>query len=261
VHELISLLLCVGVHEQVLSFTVRSSFSFLFKDRRDVMQEALRHNRKAVDGAHSNVQQQLRLLVEQCKLFKANPELKAGILWLDHALLFQYPEEPLKFLHELRIRYALAPGPPLTRNDLKLYEMRSADDWQQEATIAEAHATELGQQLQLHLDQGANTLVAMMSIKQKQQQAEQARFQADLLAAHPHSFNAAMNKSLTFFHPDKRPGVDHAGVEFGQVNEAWNQLCACHKYFLQLRTFRAQVAAAAQNSAQQEVQACSLSPV
>jgi hypothetical protein len=83
-----------------------------------------------------------------------------------------------------------------------------------------------------------------MSTGEQRQQAEQARREADTLAAHPHSFSAAMMKSLRFFHSDKRTGGAEEDAEFARVQEAWKKLNACRTHFQQLRFYQGQVAAA-----------------
>jgi hypothetical protein len=148
-------------------------------------------------------------------------------------------------LHDLHTKHAPAAGPPLDYDMLQLFEARSGwseDDWAAECAPAEAHAAELERQLQL--DTAAGTSATTMSTGEQRQQAEQARREADTLAAHPHSFSAAMMKSLRFFHSDKRTGGAEEDAEFAQVQEAWKKLDACRTHFQQLRFYQGQVAAA-----------------
>jgi len=78
--------------------------------------------------------------------------------------------------------------------------------------VAEAHAAELERQLQLN--RAAGTSATGMTIAAQQHQAEQARAEADALAARPHSFAAAITRSLRFFHSDKRTGGAEEDAEF-----------------------------------------------
>jgi predicted nucleotidyltransferase len=55
-----------------------------------------------------------------------------------------------------------------------------------------------------------------------------------------------MNRSLKFFHSDKRAGGAGEDDEFAQAKEAWSQLNACRTYFQQLKNYQAQMVAAAE---------------
>ncbi len=245
VFELRALLLRLVAHDQVWSYMLRWPFSYFEAGRWKLTDRAASHYVAAVSAAHPDVCQQARLLVEQCRMLESDGQL-CDAKCLD-AVVLEYPETPLQLLHELHVKYAPAAGPPLDRDSLHLFDARSDwsdHEWDEECTIVEVHAAELERQLQLDLQAG--TSATTMSIEeQQQQQAEQARLEADALAARPRSFNAAMKRSLRFFHTDKRTRATDADAEFAQVKEAWDHISACRSHFQQLRAYRAQVAAAA----------------
>ncbi len=237
VMELRALLVQVAAHDQMWAYMLRWPFSYFETGRGKLTDRAASHYARAAAVAFPDVCQQARLLVEQCKVLERTGRLHEA-QHLDVAAL-HYPEAPLQLLHELHTRYAPAPGPPLDRDMLQLFEVRSGwsdDDWNEECAAAEAHAAELERQLQL--DTAAGTSATTMSIDEQQHQAEQARRVADTLAAHPRSFTAAMNKSLRFFHSDKRTGGADEDAEFARAKEAWDQLNACRTYFQQLRAYQ-----------------------
>jgi hypothetical protein len=247
--ELRALLVRLAAHEQVWSYTLRWPFSYFETGRWKLTDRAASTYARAAWAAHPDVCQQARLLVEQCRVLEANGRLQEAQLQLD-AFAWEYPEAPLQVLHALHTKYGSAAGPPLDRALLQLFDSRRAwsdRDWQSEWTVAEAHAAELEQQLLL--DTAAGTSATGMTIAAQQHQAEQARAEADALAARPRSFASAMNRSLRFFHSDKRGVVGNAeaDAEFAQVKEAWSQLSACRTFFQQLREYQTQMAAVAQS--------------
>ncbi len=244
--ELRALLVQVAAHDQMWAYMLRWPFSYFETGRGKLTDRAASHYARAAEVAFPDVCQQARLLVEQCRVLERAGRLHE-VPHLDAAAL-HYPKAPLQLLHELHTKYTPGPGPPLDRHMLQLLEARSdwsEDDWNEEVEAAEAHAAELERQLQL--DTAAGTSATTMSIDEQQQQAEQARRDANTLAARPRSFTAAMNKSLRFFHSDKRSGGVNEDAEFARVKEAWNQLNACRSYFQQLRAYQERADAAALN--------------
>jgi hypothetical protein len=246
--ELRALLVRLVAHEQVWSYTLRWPFSYFETGRWKLMDRAASTYARAAWAAHPDVCQQARLLVEQCRVLERDGRLQVAQPQLD-AFAWEYPEAPLQVVHALHTKYgSAAAGPPLDRALLQLFDSRRAwseRQWQSEWTVAEAHAAELEQQLQL--DRAAGTSATTMTLDEQQHQAEQARAEADALAACPRSFAAAMNRSLRFFHSDKRTGGAEEDAEFAQVKEAWSQLNACRTYFQQLKEYQEQMDAAARS--------------
>ena len=244
--ELGALLAQVTAHRVMWSYVLRWPCRFFESAGQQVVTIAANKYARAAVAAAPDVAQQARLLVEQCKSLERIDQLHQA-QHLD-AVALEYPEAPLHVLHSLHTQYAPAPGPPPDRDMLRLLEERSGwseDDWADECAVLEQHAAELEEQLQL--DEIAGVL-RKRDLKKQRRRAEQARNKADTLAAHPHSFSAAMNKSLLFFHPDKRAahaaeGID-TNAEFAQLQEAWKQLDTCRIHFEQLREFQEQMPAA-----------------
>jgi len=244
--ELGALLAQVTAHRVMWSYMLRWPCGFFESAGKQVVTIAASKYARAAMAAAPDVAQQTRLLVEQCKALERIDQLHEAQHLDDVAL--EYPEAPLQVLHDLHTQYAPAPGPPPDRDMLRLLEERrgwSEDDWAAECTVAEQHAAELEEQLQL--DEAAGVLRKRV-LKKQRRRAEQARLQADTLAAHPHSFSAAMNKSQLFFHPDKRAGHAAEGIdtnaECAQLQEAWKQLDACRIHFEELRAYEEQASTA-----------------
>jgi hypothetical protein len=248
--ELRALLLQVAAHDKMWAFTVRWPFSYLEGDWAELCSRAAEMFVRASLAAAPDVGQQARLLVEQCKALERIGQLHRAQYLGANVLVLQYPEAPLQVLHDLHTQYAPAAGPPLDFALLQLFEERSGwseDDWERESAAAETHAAELEEQLQL--DEAAGVL-RKKALKKQRRHAERAHKQADMLAARPHSFTAAMKKSLKFFHPDKRQRTGSAAegtvanAEFARLQEAWKVLDACCTYFEQLRAYQEQIPAA-----------------
>ena len=242
--ELGALLAQVTAHDVAWSYMLRWPCRFFEGGRQQLVTLAASKYARAAMAAAPDVGQQARLLVEQCKALERIDQLhQAQYLGAD-VLVLQYPEEPLQVLHELHTKHASAAGPPPNRDLLQLFEERSdwsEDDWAHECADAETHAAELKEQLQL--DKAAGVLSKKI-LKEQRRRAKRARKQADILAARPHNFTAAMKKSLRFFHSDKRTGGAEEDAEFAQAKEAWDQLDACRIHFQQLRAYQEQMPAA-----------------
>jgi hypothetical protein len=236
--ELGALFMQVAAHDTMWFYMLRWPFRFLEKGAGELTNRAASNYARAAVAAAPDVAQQARLLFEYCQSLQRIGQLhRAQHLGADEiAQGLQYPEEPMRVLNELHAKYAPAAGPLLTNFMLELLEERSGwseDDWTDELASVGAHAAELERQLQR--DKAAGTSSTMTTIEEQQQQAEQARCDADTLAACPHSFSAAMKKSLRFLHPDKRRDNADAHAECARANAAWNQLDACRIHFHQLR--------------------------
>jgi hypothetical protein len=242
--ELGALLAQVPAHDVMWSYLLRWPCHFFERGAWQLMDRAASKYARAAMAAFSDVGQQARLLVEQCKALERIDQLHRAQYLGANVLVLQYPEAPLQLLHDLHTKHSPAAGPPPDRDLLQLFEERSGwseDDWARECADAETHAAELESQLQL--DEAAGVLRKKI-LKKQRRHAERARNKADMLAARPHSFTAAMKKSLRFFHSDKRTGSAGEDAEFAQAKEAWDQLDACRISFQQLRAFQEQVAAA-----------------
>lgn len=239
--ELAALLARVTEHGVMWSYMLRWPCCFFESGRYKLTNRAASHYARAAMAAAPDVGQQARLLVEQCKVLERAGRLHEA-QHLD-GIALQYPEAPLQVLHELHTKHTPAAGPPLDTDMLKLFEARSdwsEDEWARECADAETHAAELKEQLRL--DKAAGVLSKKILRKQRRR-AKRARKQVHMLAARPHSFTAAMKKSLRFFHSDKRTGGAEEDAEFAQVQEAWKQLDVCRIHFEQLRAYQEQVAA------------------
>jgi hypothetical protein len=215
--ELCALLLQLVTHGQVWSYMLRWPFSSVEAGKWRLTERAANNYARAASAAYPDVCQQARLLVEHCKVLERDGRLHDAQQELD-AVVLESPAVPLQVLHALHLKYAPTPGPPLDCPILQLFDARCGwtyRDWEQECTIAEKHAVELEQQLQRDVDDG--TSATSMTIEEQQQQAAQARLEADTLAARPRSFPLAMNRSLKFFHSDKRTGGTGEDDEFAQA--------------------------------------------
>jgi hypothetical protein len=240
--ELRALLVQVAEHDHMWYYMLRWPFSYFESGRRKLTERAASHYADAALAAYPDVCQQVRLLVEQCKVLQRAGKLQDA-QHLD-AVALHYPEATLRQLHDFHIQHPDA-GPPIDQDIMHFYDTRSNSDWNEECAAAEAHAAELEWVLQL--DMAAGTSATTMTIEEQQQQAAQARYEADVMAARPPTFAAAKNKSLMFFHSDKRTGRPEEDQEFVKVKEAWTLLSDCRLHFERLRAYQEQLLAAAQS--------------
>jgi len=112
------------------SYMLRWPFHAYDSGRWRAANRAASNYARAALAASPDVDQQARLLVEQCKALERVGQLHRA-LHLD-AVALEYPEAPLQVLHELHTKYAPEAGPPLDNDMLQLLEARSRwseDDW------------------------------------------------------------------------------------------------------------------------------------
>lgn len=235
VWELCALLSRLIVHKRLRSFILRLSCPPLTGGMKTLVDHAATCYIVAAQAAAPDIAQQARLLVEQCKMLEEHGVLhEAQEL---NSIVLAYPDGPLTQLQLLHDRYPEA-GMPFTRKELE--ELDTAyDEWKVAVDKAEAEALRLEQRVQ------------RKSSRADPIAAEQARKEADTLAATPHDpsrrFVQRMKKSRAFFHSDKRSGdcstsaAEQAAL-FSQATEAWEKLNLCRQYFQELRMFRIKVA-------------------
>ena len=233
VFELHALFCRLLVEPRVWSFALRLPCSSFDGSKAKAIHRAADNYVAASRAAAPDLIEQVRLLVEQCKML-AQYRLLHKAKALDSVQL-EYPEEPLTVLQELHQQYPDA-GPSITRSVLHQWD-EELEKWQAKVNNTERKARKLERRVQRG-DSRADPAAA-----------QQARAKANMLAAsaEPRGFAQCMNKSRMFFHSDKR-GRDQATdastqtSQFSQVKDAWDRLSACRLLFRQLRGFRAAVA-------------------
>jgi len=130
--ELRALLVRLCAHDHVWSFTLRFPCSYFDTAPRRMKDRAANFYVKASPAARSDVQQQARLLVEQCKVLESAGKLsKAKSL---DSVVLEYPEAPLGILHRLHSQYPSA-GPSMDRARM--------DQWDAEWSQWQAACTQL----------------------------------------------------------------------------------------------------------------------
>lgn len=238
VHSLTSRLLA---HARVWSHVVRVPLSYFDSAPAHLARRSARYYVNAVKAATAahDVQQRVRLVVEQCKVL-------ASVALLQEARKLtgepQYPSAPFDTLQALHTHYPAA-GPPL---DLSIMQQLDAelDAWRTQLEAARLHAAQLEQEDVVEV--GAQQL---------------ARAKVDeLAAAAPRTFEQRMNQSQLFFHPDKRrqdtaTSAEEKTAQFSKVKAAWAALAACRGLFQELRTFKHRRAAAAEAAQGEEAEA------
>ena len=225
--ELEATFLRLLTHARVWSFTVRLPCASIVRARTQMVKRSAGCFVKAAQVAAPNVLEQARILVEQCKMLEALG-LMHKAQGLDSIELV-YPEAPFTVLRELHARYEEA-GPAMSRDDVEQHD-EAVRRWQGRIDELESRADELSDR------QGDAAEI------------ERLRTEVDeMRKLPPHTFEVAMKRSQTFFHPDKRKkdlatSAEEKSTQFAQVKEAWSQLVAYRSRFEAVRMYRAKVAA------------------
>ncbi len=230
-HALMSRLLA---HARVWPHVVRVPISYFDSAPQYMARRSARYYVKAVTAAADDVQQRVRLMVEQCKVLD-NVGLLQEARKVSHQT--QYPSAPFDTLVALHTQYPAA-GPPMDLSTLQQLDAE-LDTWRTQLEAARQRVTQLEQGD--IIDVGAH---------------QQAQAEVDELVAAPppRTFEQRMGQSQLFFHPDKRrqdtdTSAEDKAAQFSQVKEAWAALAACRPLFHELRSFRHLVKAAKKTAA------------
>ncbi|MDR3739065.1 MAG: hypothetical protein P4L40_08590, partial [Terracidiphilus sp.] len=227
VFELEATSLRLLTHARVWSFAVQLTCASIDRARSQMIKRSAGCFVKAAQATAPNVLEQARILIDQCRMLEALG-LMHKAQGLDSIELV-YPAAPFTVLRELHARYEEA-GLAMSRDDVEQHD-EAVRRWQGRIDELESRANRLGDR-QGDVDE-----------------TERLRTEASKMRElPPRAFEMAMNRSQTFFHPDKRTkdlatSAEEKSSQFAQIKDAWSQLVVYRSRFQAVRMYRAKMAA------------------